>query len=258
MNQESHNHHEDDGLPLPPGGEPDPSGVEGAREVTIEFGHLDHHSPVGGSWGEFVVARGIEAAERDDRPIDNRTASYIAAFLSRTTTPALRALATTGAVYMTHLEEEAVSILFDQTTEVQIWISWLANYWQNREDVGPVENWRAAIKGQDRDDGERLRREGVAAKVDDIFQAVEPFQRVGNGDQPGWHGLVRHEGRPGGWIISEGGAGERRVWETDSDAELESAFVEIVEVQQQWVARTFGGTRQPSGHEGHREGETED
>jgi hypothetical protein len=110
----------------------------------------------------------------------------------------------------------------------------------HRADRDPVRNWREDIERGDRTDAEQVRREQIVAQADALFDRVPVVQRVGNAGKPGWHGLVRHEGRSGGWIVSEGEAGARRIRETDSNAELEAAYVGIVEAQRQWVLNTFG------------------
>jgi hypothetical protein len=61
-----------------------------------------------------------------------------------------------------------------------------------------VDNWRSSVYDQDRVEAEWLRRERVLASLNDLFRAVALIQWVGNAGQPGCHGLVRHEDRPGG------------------------------------------------------------
>jgi hypothetical protein len=242
MENEPHSQGEHDTPQLLPGGDAHEAG-EAARVQTlgIEFGRLSLIPPEGSSWSEWVTTRGIEEAERENRPIDDRSAHYIAAFLGNTANPALRNLATTGAVDGPGIQEELVAHFFRQTDQVRSWIDRLAEYCMYREDRRPVENWRLEIDRQDRADAERLRRERIVATIDDLFQVVPAIQRVGNAGKPGWHGLVSHEGRPGRWIISEGESGVRRVWETDSAQELEDAFVRIVYAQRDWIVETFGG-----------------
>lgn len=196
--------------------------------------------PEGGSWAEWIVTRGIGEAERDEHPVDQRTAYYIASLLGGTAYPALRNFAATGAIDGPGMQEELVGHFIRQTGQALPWIERLGEYCMTREDRGPVATWRSAVRDQDRSQVQWLRREQVFALIDGLFQAVPPIHRVGNAGQPGWHGLVPHEDRPGGWIVSEGEPGIRRVWETDSDKELEQAYVAIVEAQRQWIIETFG------------------
>jgi hypothetical protein len=225
------------------GGDDEPAVAERQpQEIAVEFGELRLIPPEGESWGEWVITRGVVDAEREERAIDHRAAYYIANFLKEFSTPALRKLAATGEVDLVALQEETTSLHAGQTGPVQNWMAWLAHYCRSRADRGPVENWRTDVEAEDRADVERLRRELILVMSDDLVQAVPPIQRVGNAGQPGWHGLVRHIDRPGGWIVSEGEPSERRVWETDSDAELEAAYVAVVEARRQWIEEKFGPT----------------
>jgi hypothetical protein len=207
------------------------------QAANVEFGYLSLISPEGRSWSERVITRGIEDAQREDRPIDHRTASYVAAFLGGTSTPALRTLATTGAVYKASLEEEIVGVIFDQPAQVQTWIGWLANYCLNREDHRPVENWREDIGRQDRAEAELLRREHVLAELDDLFDRP-PDDQLAGVEELGWSGLVRHDGRTGGWILNQARDDSRDVFETDSDAELAERWRDISEHYMDWYWRT--------------------
>jgi hypothetical protein len=238
--------------PLPGEHRHDLPDAERPPEITVEFGELRLIPPEGESWGEWVITRGIEAAERESHPVDNRTAHYIAAFLGDAANPALRNLARAGIVDGPGAQEELVGQFLRQTAQVRTWIDRLAEYCMHREDRGPIDDWQHDIVRQDRLEAEWLRRERIFDRIDELFQSVPPPQRLGNGADPGWHGLVRHEGRPGGWIVSEGAPGVRRVWESDSDNELEAAYVALVRAQQQWILETFGDPR--SAHEpGHHE-----
>lgn len=239
--------------PLPGEQDHDPPDGERSHEITIEFGQLWLIPPEGGSWGEWVITRGTAEAGHEERAVDHRTAFYIAKFLEHASTPALRKLGATGEVYSVGLQEEIISLHAEQTEQARSWMEWLAHYCQARTDHGLVEHWRADIDRQDRADAEQVRREHILATVDHLFEAVPAMQRVGNAGQPGWHVLVRHTGRPGGWIVSEGEPGTRRVWETDSDTELAGAYVEIVEAQRQWILETWGGTARVNGEEDPRE-----
>jgi hypothetical protein len=241
MGRESRDHHEDDEPSLPPRGEHRPSRAECTPKVTIEFGELELTAPEGGRWDEWVITRGLAEAEQERRPIDHRTAYYIATFLSKPSTPALRNLAATGTIHMNGLRGEVVGLTPEQTQLVQTWIDWLAHYCLTRDSREPVEDWQPAIRQQDRVETEWLRREQIFASLDELFQMVPAHQRVPNAGQPGWYGLVRREDHAGGGvIIFEGGAGERRVWASDSDEELDRRYTAIVEAQRQWIVDTLG------------------
>lgn len=222
---------------------------EGAREEgaaapampDIQLGKLDLVPPEGTSWDEWVIADGIAQAEREDRPIDNRTACYIAAFLGRASTPALRSLAMTGVVDKAGLEEEMVGRIFGQTTQVQTWIGWLANYCFNREDHGPVENWRTDIAHRDRAEAERLRRERLLAELEDLFSRPAHDELAGV-EELGWFGLLHHGEQPGGWILHHQAQDDSRdVFETDSDNELVEHWRDIAETYSDMYRRTRPG-----------------
>lgn len=251
MEREPHDDREDEHPPLL--GECGGLGSERPPSVAVEFGHLNLMPPEGTSWSEWVIARSTMEADREQHVIDHRTAYYIARFLGTSSTPALRKLAKTGEIDFEGMQQEIASLYAERTTQVQAWMAWLADYCVTHSERGPVESWRRDISEQDRSDAEWLRREQIFEQVDDLFQAVPPVQRVGNGGEPGWHGMVRHDGRSGGWIVFEGGPGERRVWETDVDAELEQRYVAIVKAQRQWVLDTFGRTMETSEFEAFQE-----
>jgi hypothetical protein len=231
--------------------QPLPGGTEELGEdqsepaVTVEFGSLTLVPPEGGSWAEWVITRGVDEAGRQDRPIDNRTASYIADWLSGDMTPALRSFVLTGVIDGPGVQEELVHSFFVQTQQVQDWIDWFGQYCTHREDRRPVGDWRADIDREDQTEAQRVRRERILAETDALFEMVPAFQRVGNAGQPGWHGMIRHVGHSGGWLISEGVPGVRRVWETDSTGELEDAYAGIVEAQRQWIIDTWGRGTSP-------------
>jgi hypothetical protein len=201
-------------------------------EPDVEFGQLSREPVQGVSWDEFVITRGIAEAERDERDersIDHRTAHYIAGLLAQITTPALRMLAATGAIHKTRLEEEIVSILHDRTAEEQRWIGWLANYYQNRQDHGPVAHWRQDIADQDRAENELLRRERLLEDMDDLFAASADEELAGV-EELGWFGLLHHDRTPGGWMLHHQAQDDSRdVFETDSEAELNEHWRDLKE-----------------------------
>jgi hypothetical protein len=217
---------------------------EMAPPLTVEFGYLEFTSPDGGSWEEHVVNNGIEAAEREQRPIDDRTACYIAWSLKDASTPALNSFAHTGAIDIPGLTIDISRVKVDvsNTENVQSQLGQLSFYWQNRQERGPVEYWRNAIYQEDKADLERMRREQILAAADTLFESFPRIQRVGMGDNlRGWFGAVHHDNRPGGLIISESGSGLRQIWETDSEQQFIEAYVSIVNAQAEWIKATFGG-----------------
>jgi hypothetical protein len=72
-----------------------------------------------------------------------------------------------------------------------------------------------------------------------MFREFPMYQSIGNAGQPGWHGAIRHDHLPGGFVISEGESGARRVWETDLDKEFVVAQAVLVNAQTRWVRETF-------------------
>jgi hypothetical protein len=235
--------------PLPGHGTQELGEDQSEPAVSVEFGFLALVPPEGNSWAEWVITRGVDEARRQDRPIDNRTASYIADWLSGDATPALRSFVLTGGIDGPGVQEELVHGFFGQTQQVQDWIDWFGQYCMHREDRGPMDNWRPDIDREDQAETQHVRRERILAEADALFEMVPDIQRVGNAGQPGWHGMIRHEDRPGGWLISEGSPGVLRVWETDSTGELEDAYVRIVEAQRQWIIDTWGGAPSSNGPE---------
>lgn len=187
--------------------------------IGFEFGHLDPRTPEGGTWDEWVISQGIEGARENERPIDDRTARNIAAWLRDRATPALRRFVATGAIDEPQVQEELVHHFHGQTEQVQSWVNSLGAYCLQREDKGPVEDWRESINKQDRAELERLRRERVLAELDALFSG--PSADVT--DSAGGAGrirLVRYADQAGGLILQQDEHGFREVWGTDSDAEL--------------------------------------
>lgn len=127
--------------------------------------------------------------------------------------PALQEFVLTGAIDGPGVQEELVQSFFGQTSQVQSWIDWFGHYCMHRADRGPVEDWRPDIHHLDQAEARRVRRERIVAETDALFQVLPTIRQVGNTGRPGWYGLIQHEGRPGGLIISEDEAGQRRVWE---------------------------------------------
>jgi hypothetical protein len=199
-----------------------------APTISVEIGHLSLIPPEGGSWAEWVITRGIEEAEREDHPVDHRVAHYIAAFLGGTANPALRNLATTGAIDGPGIQEELVGHFFRQTEQVRSWIDRLAEYCMHREDRGSVENWRPDIDRQDQAEAQRVRRERLLVYVNSLYGA-DPDEQLAGVEDLGWFGLL-HQDASGGWILHHQARDDSRdVFMTDSDAELVERWQEIAE-----------------------------
>lgn len=101
------------------------------------------------SWDERVIREGIEAAVTDGRPIDHRTARYIASQLHAGQHSALYALASSGAV-----QPEVFGELDQDRTEqpdaVRRWVACLTVYCAARTDTGPIADWVAQAEAGDR------------------------------------------------------------------------------------------------------------
>jgi hypothetical protein len=197
------------------GDEPYPA----SRSTSFEYGYLSPIPPEGDSWDEWVIERGIEAALREGRSIDDRTAHYIAAQLHEGQTSALYSLASTGHI-SPDIDAELARGFDQQTDQARRWIRWLGGYCALRPDRGSVPGWtdmealRTAQREQERD------------WLDSLF-GEQPAEEVGSVDELGWFGLVRHEGRPGGIVLHQDEQGFRHVWETDSQRELEDRWAGI-------------------------------
>lgn len=103
------------------------------------------------SWDERVIREGIEAAVTEGRPIDNRTARYIAGQLHDGQASALYALASSGAV-QAEVFGELDHGRTEQPPEVRRWLACLTVYCAFRGESGPVDNWTESSEAQDRVD----------------------------------------------------------------------------------------------------------
>jgi len=119
-----------------PGGEPEQQREDQPQQQAAE----SPPAPTVESWDERVIHDGIQAAGAEDRPIDNRTARYIAGQLHSGQASALYALASSGAI-TDEVMGELVHERTVQTTPVQVWIDALIAYCVQRPDHGPVEGW---------------------------------------------------------------------------------------------------------------------
>ena len=203
------------------------------RTVSFDYGYLSPTPPEGDSWDEWVIEQGITAAEQEDRPIDNRTAHYIAAQLHEGQGSALYSFASTGTIEELAIHQELAYRIYEQPDQVQAWINRLGQYCSLREDKGPIEGWHQQVRDQDRAESEDLRRQQTVAELDALF-GEQVAEQIGDVQELGWFGLVRHDGRPGGLILSQDEQGFRHVWETDSDAELQQRWAGINEDYEQF------------------------
>jgi hypothetical protein len=193
------------------------------RGIRLEYGYLSPIPPEGDSWDTWVIERGIAAALRDDRDIDDRTARYIASQLHEGQASALYSLASTGNIEEPVIHDELTHDFDRQSETIKRWINWLGFYCLNRADKGPVEGWTRQAAAQDRADLELLRRNQTIAELDGLF-GEQANEEIGDVSELGWFGLVRHEGRPGGIVLAQDEQGFRDIWETDSDAELQQRW----------------------------------
>jgi antirestriction protein len=98
---------------------------------------------------ECVIRDGIEAALRENRNIDDRTARYIASQLHEGQGSALYALASSGAIEEGRIHDELTRDFEAQPDDVRNWINWLGTYCMDRADKGPVDGWAARAAEQD-------------------------------------------------------------------------------------------------------------
>jgi hypothetical protein len=198
------------------------------RGITFGYGYLSPIPPEGDSWDEWVITRGIAAALRDNRDLDDRTAHYIAAQLHEGQASALYSLASTGAIDEPRVHVELTYRFYDQTEQVQAWINWLGDYCLHREDKGPVDGWHEKVAEQDRIESAQLRQQATVADLDAAF-GMQADEEIWDADEANWFGLVHREGRPGGLILSEDREGLRSIWETDSAVELVARWAAVNE-----------------------------
>jgi hypothetical protein len=205
------------------------TGVEAVpqrRGVSFELGDLSPIPPEGDSWDEWVIERGITAAIREARDIDDRTAHYISAQLHEGQTSALYSLASAGAIDEPHIHHELEHGSDALPLEVQRWINWLGEYALHRTDKGPVDGWNERVHEQDRLDAERLRTQRSLADLDELF-TTQLGAEMGDVSELGWFGAVVRPDRPGGLILALDEQGFRHVWETDRNEELIERWEEV-------------------------------
>lgn len=103
------------------------------------------------SWDERLIREGIEEAVRDGRPIDDRTARYIAGQLHGGQASALYALASSGAI-LPEVFGEMDRDRTEQPAQVRVWLASLTVYAASRGESGPVAGWAEQTEAQDRAD----------------------------------------------------------------------------------------------------------
>lgn len=195
------------------------------KHTSFEFGYLNPYGPEDSWWEVWVIARGIAAALAEYREIDDRTARFIARQLERDDASALHKLAATGKV-QPELHDELTRDFDTQPAQVQDWVNWLGFYCLARADKGPVAGWNEPAPTADRADLEVLRRNQAIAHLDDLF-GQQADEEIGDVQELGWFGLVRHEARPGGLVLSQDEQGFQYIWETDSDDELQDRWTAV-------------------------------
>ncbi len=205
------------------------------RSVSFEYGYLSPRPPEGDSWGEWVIEEGIKAALREGRSIDDRTAHYIAAQLHEGQDTALYGLASTGHVGP-QIDAELAQGYHLQTDQVRKWIRWLGGYCAFRQDLGSVPGWTEAVAALDRADMVAMREAERAQDpgwLDSLF-GEQPTEVLGSVDELGWYGLVRHEDRPGGFVLSQDEQGFWHVYETDSQQELDGLWADVNQLYEEF------------------------
>ncbi|ABD10263.1 hypothetical protein ThrDRAFT_00236 [Frankia casuarinae] len=202
------------------------------------------------SHDERLIKQGIEAAAQEERPIDDRTARYIAGQLHGGQVSALYSLASTGNIIEDTVYHELYEDLESHTPEVASWVEALRAYCQARPDKGPVRGWTEHAAILDRIDAtrERARMLGGIAIAPELAEANEapgkdhalnpdrldelfgepPDEEVGRADELGWFGLIVDHGTGGGTIISQDEQGFRYVWETANGEALDQRWQAIL------------------------------
>lgn len=202
-------------LPYPPG-------------VKFEFGFLSQAPPEGDSWEEWVIERGIDAALRDGRSIDDRTARCIASQLHVDEVSALYRLAATGAIDEPAIYHELTTGARTLPAQIRQWARWLYGYCALRIRTGPRDGWNESAIRADRADLQIVRQNEVVPELDDLF-GHQPDEQIGSIDELGWFGLVRRQVRPGGLVLNQDKQGFREVWITDSAGQLQARWAAIEE-----------------------------
>lgn len=103
------------------------------------------------SWDERVIREGVAGAIREGRPIDDRTARYIAGQLHGGQDSGLYTLTSTGAI-PDHTMSELVDERLTHSPAVREWIDTLIAYCAQRTDPGRIDGWLEQAEAQDRAD----------------------------------------------------------------------------------------------------------
>ncbi|KDA44545.1 antirestriction protein ArdA [Frankia sp. BMG5.23] len=208
------------------------------------------NEPVEQSHDERLINRGVEAATQEERPIDDRTARYIAGQLHGGQASALYSLASTGNIIEDTVYHELYQDLEAQTPEVASWVEALRAYCQARPDKGPVSGWAEHATLLDRIEATRERTRmlgGIAVapelpgdeegqtkdhvlhpdRLEELF-GEPPDEEIGRVDELGWFGLIVDHGTGGGTIISQDEQGFRYVWETTDGEALDQRWQAVL------------------------------
>lgn len=86
-------------------------------------------------------------------------------------------------------------------------------------------------------------------RLDTLFGEV-PDEAIGSVEDIGWFGLLKHEDRPGGVVLSQNGYGFRYVWETESDEDLRDRWAGLQREYDAFTEATQAQSRESdeSGH----------
>ncbi|MGH9959116.1 MAG: antirestriction protein ArdA, partial [Pyrinomonadaceae bacterium] len=85
-------------------------------------------------------------------------------------------------------------------------------------------------------------------RLDSLFGVI-PDEEIGTTQDMGWFGLLRHEGQPGGVVLSRNQYGSRGVWETDSDERLARQWAKLQREHDAFVEATRTHSREPGERE---------
>ncbi|HEY9470900.1 MAG TPA: antirestriction protein ArdA [Propionibacteriaceae bacterium] len=217
------------------------------------------------STDERAIREGIEAALRDHRDIDDRTAATIATQLHEGQASALYSLASTGMIDE-RVHDELTRNFDQQPEQVKDWINWLGTYCVHRPEKGPIPGWTdTTISADDEaaaraelarrisnaavttlgqiatiltpggdtlgvaDSHGRPERHGhgyTAEELDGLFTEI-PDEELGTVEDIGWFGLLRHTSLPGGTILAQDSNGFRDARVYDTGPALDTAWAEL-------------------------------
>lgn len=203
-------------LHRPPGGEPEPESPalayppETANATELE------------SWDERVIREGIEGATTEGRPIDNRTARYIAGQLHGGQASALYALASSGAI-QPEVFDELDRDRVQQTPNVRRWIACLSVYCASRDNDDAIADWIEQAEAHDRAElVDRLSTVGTPLGRIATVHAVELPSDANEAEAD--EGDHFHWGDAARWSPAEEAAADTTVGPTLSDEQLDALF----------------------------------